>query len=188
EIQNNLPALPDVLAREDGVLRDPRDILVGLRNVVQDVEIPIDDGVDFDEDQDLSFSENMEVLPGCSNDYDQHEDLPEIQGNPEQEVSHFEEIFGNGFSKYRGETICRRIFQNFRIRRLRGIYILDTGNWSPEHEFLALQNIENDIFLGIFSDHPMISEFMEEVGNITRPLNVVFFKGSEIVGCFSASR
>ncbi|KAE9547353.1 hypothetical protein FO519_009433 [Halicephalobus sp. NKZ332] len=149
EIQNSLPVLPDVLAEEDGVLRDPRDILVGLRDVVQDVEIPIDDGFDLDENQDLSFSEDMEVLPGCSNDYDQNEDLPEIQGNSENE---------------------------------------DTGNWSPEHEFLALQNIENDIFLGIFSDHPMISEFMEEVGNITRPLNVVFFKGSEIVGFFSASR
>ncbi|KAE9547235.1 hypothetical protein FO519_009552 [Halicephalobus sp. NKZ332] len=152
------------------ILDGTEDRVLSLEDIPEETQNPVQWAEDFN-----SYPQPSVVRDTFDEDF-QHP-IGEIPNIPQ--VSYFEKILGKGFSKYNDEEICRRMLQIFELRPLQHIYVLDTENRTPEHDFIALQNNWTEISFAIFNDHPMSEELIQSIGNIAHHLDVVYFKGLE---------
>ncbi|KAE9546585.1 hypothetical protein FO519_010203 [Halicephalobus sp. NKZ332] len=139
------------------------------------LEITIHEEVSHEEVQPSSPRNNFEFYPVRSvicNTLDE-----DLQPSIEQ-ISHFEQVLGKGFSKYDDKEVCREILDIFNDHPLQHIY--DTEDSTSEHNFIALRNHGIEISLAIFYSHPMTSEIISKFGNIVLHLDLIFFKNSQI--------
>ncbi|KAE9547240.1 hypothetical protein FO519_009549 [Halicephalobus sp. NKZ332] len=131
-----------------------------LRNyciLPSNLEIRVDEEMNHQEIQSLPSREEFMSCPVRSVICNTlNEDLQPLI----EQISHFEQVLGKGFSKYDDEE--------------------DTEDSTSEHTFIALQNHGIEISLAIFYSHLMTSEIIRKFGNIALHLDLVFFKNSQI--------